>query len=398
MKRILFIAPDSYPINGAESIVNIKLLSVLSTSGNFKIDLISKNSKVKDYKSNSLDELGVKVNSINIIEVDNRLTLKSIIGHLLCLLRFGVVFKGSHWAVKALTSALELCKNNKYDYVLTKNASAPLVGAYLKKKLGIKWVATWNDPYPHFLYPPIYSKFFKAKKTFMMNKVISVMRKADVHIFPSKQLRDYMVPKLNINVVDTTVIPHVAIPKDFNKKFSEDKLRMIHSGSIAYPRDAEIFLRGLKLFIENNNVTNITFDILGTVDLQTKENVKKLRLEEFVKFLPPVSYNKSLELLKEYDLAVIVEAVLDEGIFLPTKVADFMQERMPILAVSPKEGVLKDLYESLHVNYFSHNESVDSVYDALCNVYGDFINKKMQSSTIPDSYKPLEIIHKYSQM
>ena len=49
------------------------------------------------------------------------------------------------------------------------------------------------------------------------------------------------------------------------------------------------------------------------------------------------------------------------GIFLPTKVADFMQERMPILAISTNDGVLIDLYESSNVNYFAHNESVDSV-------------------------------------
>ena len=395
MKKILFIAPDSYPINGAESIVNIKLLSVLSQSEDFHIDLISKNSKVKEYKSNSLEELGVKVNSINVIEVDNRLTMKSIFGHLASLFKFGVVFKGSHWAVKALTVALRLCENNKYDYVLTKNASAPLVGAYLKKNKGLKWVATWNDPYPHYLYPPIYANFFKAKKTIMMEKVVSLMRKADMHIFPSKQLRDYMITNLKIEEVDTIIIPHVAIPKKIEKKFAENKLRMIHSGSIAYPRNAEIFLRGLKLFIEKNNVTNISFDILGSSDNQTKQNVKELQLEEYVNFLPPVSYNKSLEMLKEYDVAVIVEAILEKGIFLPTKVGEFMQERMPILAISPNDGVLRDLYESSNVNYFANNESVDSVYEALCNVYKDFTLKKLQSSSIPSAYSPTEVVKKY---
>ena len=42
MKKILMIAPASYPVNGAEAIVNIKLLKALSDSGEFEIDLISK--------------------------------------------------------------------------------------------------------------------------------------------------------------------------------------------------------------------------------------------------------------------------------------------------------------------------------------------------------------------
>lgn len=43
MKRILFIAPASFPVTGAENIVNIKLLQALSKSGDFEIDLVSKN-------------------------------------------------------------------------------------------------------------------------------------------------------------------------------------------------------------------------------------------------------------------------------------------------------------------------------------------------------------------
>lgn len=42
MKRILFIAPASFPVTGAENIVNIKLLQALSKSGDFEIDLVSK--------------------------------------------------------------------------------------------------------------------------------------------------------------------------------------------------------------------------------------------------------------------------------------------------------------------------------------------------------------------
>lgn len=398
MKKILFIAPDSYPINGAESIVNIKLLAVLSQSGEFQIDLISKNNKNKEYKSNSLKDLGVNLRSINIIEVDNKLSIKSIWGHLMSLVRFGVVFKGSHWAVKALDVAIELCKNNNYDYVLTKNASAPLVGECLQRKKGIKWVATWNDPYPHYLYPKIYADFFKARKSFMSWRTISLLRKADIHIFPSKQLRNFMLPKYGLDIRQTIIIPHVAIPKSFEKTFSKDKLRMIHSGNISYPRDVRIFLEGLKMFITKNNITNISFDILGTSDEQTKNNVLEMQLDSYVNFIPPVSYNDSLVLLKEYDVAVIIEAVLDDGIFLPTKVADFMQERMPILAVSPRTGVLRDLNMSSNINYYAFNESVDSVYNALCNIYSDFSEGNLKSSIIPESYTARVITNMYSKM
>ena len=83
MKRILLIAPSSYPINGAEAIVNIKLLRALTKSGNFEIDLVSKKHKWANYKSEDLSELGIRLRSLNIVEVDNKINLKTIWLHFL---------------------------------------------------------------------------------------------------------------------------------------------------------------------------------------------------------------------------------------------------------------------------------------------------------------------------
>ncbi|MCS2411475.1 hypothetical protein NXY27_20860 [Phocaeicola vulgatus] len=46
----------------------------------------------------------------------------------------------------------KLFSQNKYDYVLTKDSPSLLLGYYLRKKKGLKWVATWNDPYPESKY------------------------------------------------------------------------------------------------------------------------------------------------------------------------------------------------------------------------------------------------------
>ena len=60
MKRVLFIAPKSYPVTGAEEIVNIKLLMTMSESGQFQIDLISKKEKDRDYPSRKIEDLNGK--------------------------------------------------------------------------------------------------------------------------------------------------------------------------------------------------------------------------------------------------------------------------------------------------------------------------------------------------
>ena len=117
MKKILVIAPSSYPVLGPECIVNIKLLKTLTQTGEFEIDLISKKNKWSFYPSKELSKYNVRLRSINIIEVDNVVNIKTIWGHVKSWFKFGVIFKGAHWACQALPIALKMCNNNNDDYI-----------------------------------------------------------------------------------------------------------------------------------------------------------------------------------------------------------------------------------------------------------------------------------------
>ena len=77
MKRILFVTTSCFPVRGAECIVNARLLSVLSESGQFKIDLVTKKSKWQNYPSDSLQEYGIQLESLEMVEVDNRINKSS---------------------------------------------------------------------------------------------------------------------------------------------------------------------------------------------------------------------------------------------------------------------------------------------------------------------------------
>ena len=147
MKRILFIAPESFPINGAEAIVNVKLLKVLCDAG-YVIDVVSRKRKWTDYPLSELKDFQLHINSLHIVEVDNRLNLSTIWMHLLTFLTFGIVYKGAHWAYSALQVCKKLIKENRYDVIVTKSSPGELIGYWIRKNKGIKWIATWNDPFP----------------------------------------------------------------------------------------------------------------------------------------------------------------------------------------------------------------------------------------------------------
>ena len=153
-------------------------------SGYFKIDLVTKKSKWQNYPSDSLDEYGIQLESLEMIEVENAINIRTIWQHFLSFIRFGVVNKGDHWALKALPVIKKLIKQNSYDYILTRAQPSHLIGDYVKRKYDVKWVCTWNDPYPTEMYPKPCGKGNDEKIVGKYAKTISIMKNADVFYLP----------------------------------------------------------------------------------------------------------------------------------------------------------------------------------------------------------------------
>ena len=395
MKTILVIAPQSFPVTGTEAIVNIKLLRALSASGEFSIDLVSKKNKWSDYPSGSIETYGVKLNSIKIIEVDNKVNIKTIWQCLLSLLFFGIAFKGCHWAVAAKKYVSALYKSKKYDYVLTKDSPSYLLGYYLKKKYGAKWVATWNDPAPMVKYPFPYGKGLQHKDSLATKRNINIMRLADVHVTPSERLKKYLDTYMKVG--DKLVVaPHmVAYVKQRNHKNS-DCLKIIHSGHLGNPRNPRTFLEGLALFKQKRPSAKIQFDVLGKSSGNLKSLIEQNGLQDCVHAIPSMEYEQSLSFVSQYDVTVIIEAdQLEEGIFMPTKVSDFMQCDVPIFAISPQHGTLNDLYKNNQIPYFADVTSSQNIADEIGRIYEDFSANSLKSNIIPDSFKEQSIVKQY---
>lgn len=399
MKKILIIAPKSYPVIDAEAIVNIKLLTALSRNGGFEIDLISK-MQGQDYPSDSLSSYSIKLNQHFVIEVANSINLLTIWQHVKAFLIFKCTFVGAHWAVKALPVMKQLLKHNKYDYVLTKNSPSLLLGQYAQRKYGVRWVATWNDPAPAPKYPHPYGKGWDAKLGMFDKFFLATMRKADVHIFPSSRLRDYMEKFLLVDPNKCIVIPHVSlnVPKNDYLCKNIEELKLVHSGNLKAPRDPRPFLRALSKFHTLYPKRNINVTFMGVYDDDIPSQIRSLQLDAVVSLTAPVSYNDSLNVLNDYHVCLIIEANCEEGVFLPTKVSDFFQCGKSIFALSPKVGVLKDLYDQKLVPYCTAVDDEEAIYNTICKIYYDFEQGVLTQpqQIIPDVFSENYIARQYS--
>lgn len=394
-KKILFVAPASIPVFSAESIVNVKLLSALIDAG-YQIDVISKKNKWINYPESDF-YLTDRLNSLNIIAVDNSLTLKTIWLHFLSLVTFGVVYRGSHWAYKALQYIKKHIDVSVYDAVITKNGPAELVGYWLKKHKGLKWIATWNDPFPKNCYPYPYGSG-PVRQPWYMRKLITIMRDwADYSVIPSDRLYHYMDKYVHFHEDRVRIIPHVALDDKRHNKLPDGRLRILVSGNNKKPRNP-IPLINAFVRVVNSEKIGAELVFVGGVDDDVNMLVRSINVNNCVKIQPAVSYEESMDMLKNYDLAILIEAACDEGIFLPTKIVDFMQVGIPVMSISPLRGVLNDMYKNGNIGYFADCTDEYAIEKEINKIFQDYSNKSLKGVIIPNNFLSEHIVEEYNKI
>ncbi len=386
MKRILYLSPHSFPIHSSESICNVKIAYILAEIG-YIVDVLSFNDGNIYPDIYNADNIFIKNKNINSYILNdsnkNNSHLESRIIHLKALFKTKYFYKGINYSYLAIKESEKLIKkygHENYKAIISRGYRTEVAAIYLKKKYKIPWIANWNDPYPIEKFPPPYGHGIDAKLSWNMNRILSDIPKyADKHTFPCIRLRDYMLKYLNINKENTVIIPHAAhsiLSDNENKKISST-LYMIHAGNVNFPRNPENFLIAYSKFIHSSLLPKVMCIFLGNVNKNFNDIIYKLDIQNFIKYIPPQNYYETLNYIKNSNLSIIIEAICDEGIYLPTKVVDSLQCNTPIFCISPNIGTLHDLINDNKIGYYANNESINDIYNSLNKIYNDFLEKKL---------------------
>lgn len=392
MKHILFIANSCLPVTGPENICNARQLAVLSQSGQFKIDLVTRHDNTTYYPQDDIDKYGIKLNSLHFVDVDNKINIKTIWQHFRAWMKFGVVEAGYHWAYSALPLCERLVKENKYDYIISKNASSYILAYFLKHKYSIKWIASWNDPFPTFLWIEPYGHGNSPKNVRKCGRIVKIMKGADEYVYPNTRLARYVNSYVQADECNIHIVPHVMVSEpQVPRKRESGPIRLIHPGQCNAPRYARPLLQALKELLLDKKITKdeLTITFMGKTNVDEKLMMEEEPLKGVVNMRNSVAYHESMKILAEYDIALIIEAACDEGIFLPTKVSDFMMAGKRMFAICPRIGVQNDLFKQGFISYFGDVTDVQSIKNALLKIVED--SKKPEwdeyQVKVPENFK-----------
>jgi len=268
-------------------------------------------------------------------------------------------------------------RNIEVVFSFSNPQASNILGAMIRKKLGIKFISHFSDPW----YDNPYKSFsgMGARKVLFLEKFI--IKNSDSIIFTNFQALDLVMKKYpNSWKKKATVISHSYNPKEYPEDDHKikDEFVISHIGAFYKERNPEMLFQALSLLKKNKGFLKFKIKLIGGINQYTgyseqklKDLVKTYNLEKETEIFSSVDYQESLRQMMISDCLVVIDANFFPSPFLPSKVVDYAGARKIIIGITPKGSPTDDFLSNLGFKTFSYGK-IKEMTDYLENL----INKK----------------------
>ncbi len=264
------------------------------------------------------------------------------------------------WNKYSFKKALELIEDNQIKAIITTGPphSTHLIGLKLKKKIGIRWISDFRDPwtdiyyYKDLLHTRIAKKIDKKKEK-------KVLMNADQIITVGNTLKNEL--EFKTGEKKTVVVSNGFDEKEFENfhVIIPDKFTITYTGTLSGHYNIESFIKACSNL--KNNGYDFIIRFVGNVSGSKLEDFKKEGLLENIDIVNYVPHQKSIEYLYRSSvlLLVIPDFKGNEGI-LTGKLFEYMATGKPIVGIGPTKGDAATIIENCNVgkmiDYSNENE------------------------------------------
>ena len=404
--NLLLITTGYLPYSFSENLCNGKLVLALRQAGHH-VDVISRADEGATY-SNTWEKpflpLQTGLYELSYSTGNKWVQIADVLAGCLTLSCLPII-SGIRWARRAIRQGLKLHRQHPYDAILTRSPSdiPHLVGRYLHHRTGIKWLANWNDP-ALTIWPGNYEQHHQFSNFY--NRLLhSCLTQASLNTFPSERLmRHFQRHFPNLKDQQCAVIPHIQLVESLYPRTDHQTspvFRMCHAGNLSSERNPELLFQAIKQIRQTTSVS-LQFDILGTSTPLVEQLINQYNLVDCVHFIGSMPWYQTQQVLQTYDLLVLVEAQLKEGIFFASKLTDYIQAHRPILAVSPHIGFASDLIQQCGGGLCVDNSNVQSITQGLQQMIESWkacrLNTQYSTSSIENQFKAESVTQLYEHL
>lgn len=268
----------------------------------------------------------------------------------------------------------------------------------------LPWCAYFSDPWPYHLYPDPYKFTVGPASRYRSERILNqILKRAGSYVFPSTRLRDHMLQgKRSRFMRKAFVAPHLTTPwGKVGLPASNGILKIRHSGFLMRERRIDPMLEGVRgLFRHRPKARNrICIEFAGRYQGNHLPEAPA-DLREVVQFHSYMGPGAIWDWLQGADIFLLVEAKMKEGIFLPSKLADYLRGGRPILALSPTRGVIADCLQE-GGGIVVEPDDVNGIGLALTRLYDEWeaghLMQMAPTESQVQSVSPAQVVPIYEQ-
>ena len=263
------------------------------------------------------------------------------------------------WYLFAKKELRKIIKNNQYDCIISSAMpfTSHLLGYYAKKRLKIKWIAEYGDPFSFNSQPS------KSIFNFLNRKIEhNIIKETDYIVVPLEGSKEGFLINFPFLKKDKIKVIHQIIPSlhlDPGKikwdNFDKSKINIVYAGIFYIPiRSPKILLEVLIKLRGKDIITyrKLRFHIFGSMSKETSKlfNEYQQLLKERVIVLYGKTTRESCAFAYEKADYLLNIANISEY-QLPSKLIEYLSFKKPIISLENQESRTPDWSFLIKVNY-----------------------------------------------
>ena len=400
--RVLCISPNFVPVMDSEAVCSAKVVKGLIKRGIDTVVVAFDYRVYNKYIDNSVAWEKLKDITIRIPSANNnkRESIRSII----CGLRYGTAdLYLSQWIDNVVKKVILMHKGNRFDVIYSRSLpmESHVVGYWVSRRLGLPWIANIDDPWDWHLFPDAKKESFSRLQMHVSEYCLKkTLKTADLITYPSIRLWKYHEYVSGIPH-HAEVIPHIGYSG--NTIPDPGKVTFVHAGKLGSNevtmRSPAGFLRAFKKILDKfpdlKNKMEIVF--VGPEDNMVHQMTTDLGLEDNVNFTGRVQYQESLNYICSANVCILVEGKMKEGIYLPSKFADYIVSHKPVIALSPKNGTISDLLKYNGVYRVDPDDEValeGFLIEIISKIKNNELQKLLPSAELVNMFKESSVMER----
>ncbi|HET8886627.1 MAG TPA: glycosyltransferase family 4 protein [Salinimicrobium sp.] len=287
------------------------------------------------------------------------------------------------WVNPSVNFLTEYIKENNIETIITTGPphSLHLIGLGLQKKLEIKWIADFRDPWTSIGYHKKLklSSSSQRKHKHLEWEVLNAMDSIITTSFTTKSEFEKITSK------PIRVITNGYDYEKVEKLPLDTKFTLAHIGSMLSGRNPEnLWLALSEIISEDKNFSkDFELKLIGSVSNNVLRSIQKFGLETFVTKKDYVSHKTALEIQRSSQVLLLLEIDSEEtkGI-IPGKLFEYMVSGRPIIGVGPTDSDIEKIMKETNTGrYFSYSEKPE-IKTHLIELFNQFKAGNLKSAPI----------------